>query len=642
MYTLASPSRVLHLLLFFLVGAHGAFDLTLLITREVRGAAFPVDSANGQCSAADVSSCSCFGGAARRRAYMGPYTSEKRVALDTGSYFSGGGRFYAAYNGSASGDFFADSGYAAYGLTYRDFNAGAGLSALASYLYHIRNSAGAADLVMPPATVTNLNEANLPELNGLVSDYTLVPLGVDGTDHTINHTMAVLSLTDPTHLAATQPVVAAQLLPFSRALAVTVYTLQSLAVVPSVIVVLVTDMPISAAELAAAGSMRAAKTAALADLVRAAIGVDVFILGAFDVEPSYPHLMRNWANEDVLIVPAASAVYGTSFASAAFGTVIQELKVQLSTTGKLVTTAGAYGSSPIELNCSSDEHAATKTTLLSREAGAGAKLNKVVGSLATAADSLFGTSYVAAGDGASTCASGARVVLPPSTAPVCGCRVDACGQGVLVADAYASVASADFALLNAGALKSGASLAKGSVTLGAVTSLLPFTAEVVRLTLPGSVVKLALAHGLSHMNLTDAATSPSGRFLQVSSNLKYEWFFKASAPTLSLVYVQDPSEGGSERWVRLNETNMYTVATNAFVAGGGDGFAMLTGYPMVRLGVSDVEAVVAWLGAKSGASAGGAVVPDSTIRIRQLPNRMVLQVTAMDPPIEPPDGPAPP
>ena len=514
----ATPYQALPLL-FFVAGAHGALDLTLVITREVRGAAFPVDSSNGQCAAADVSSCTCFGGAARRRAYLGPltgtpYTSEKRVALDTGSYFSAGGHFYAAYNGSASGDFFADSGYAAYGLSYRDFNAGAGLSDLANYLYHIRNAAGTAGLTVPPATVTNLNETAGTELAGLVSDFTLVPLGVDDADHTINHTMAVLSLTDPTHLAATQPVAAARLLPFARALSVTVFKIKSLPVVPSVIVVMVTDLPISAAQLAAAGSMRAAKTAALTDLARAAIGVDVFILGASDVDVDYPYLMKNWAGDDVLIVPAASAVYGTRFTSATFGTVIQELTMQLTTAGKLVTTAGSVTSNAIELNCSSDEHATTKAALLSWEAGASTKLGEVLGTLMISHHHIFTNE-----GGSRPC----RITLPSSgSSKVCGCRVDACAQGALLADAYQAGASADFALINSGSLKTGASLAAGSVTLAAVTSLLPFTDEVVRHRLPGSVVKQALAHGLSRMSLADAASNPSGRFLQVSSNLKYE------------------------------------------------------------------------------------------------------------------------
>ena len=415
----ATPYQALPLL-FFVAGAHGALDLTLVITREVRGAAFPVDSSNGQCAAADVSSCTCFGGAARRRAYLGPltgtpYTSEKRVALDTGSYFSAGGHFYAAYNGSASGDFFADSGYAAYGLSYRDFNAGAGLSDLANYLYHIRNAAGTAGLTVPPATVTNLNETAGTELAGLVSDFTLVPLGVDDADHTINHTMAVLSLTDPTHLAATQPVAAARLLPFARALSVTVFKIKSLPVVPSVIVVMVTDLPTSAAQLAAAGSMRAAKTAALTDLARAAIGVDVFILGASDVDVDYPYLMKNWAGDDVLIVPAASAVYGTRFTSATFGTVIQELTMQLTTAGKLVTTAGSVTSNAIELNCSSDEHATTKAALLSWEAGASTKLGEVLGTLMISHHHIFTNE-----GGSRPC----RITLPSSgSSKVCGCRV---------------------------------------------------------------------------------------------------------------------------------------------------------------------------------------------------------------------------
>ena len=270
----------LHLLLLA-AGTHGAFDLTLRITREVRGAALPVDPLNAPC--ADVSSCDCFGGAHRRRAYMGPLPAGT-VALDTGSYFSGGGRFYAAYDGLTLGDFFADCRYTGFGLTYRDFNVGSGSADLANYLNHV--SGADPRTTVPTATVTNLMDATGTELDGLVSDYTLVTLGADDADGGVTHKMAVLSLTDPTHLVATQPATAARLLPFERALSVTVHKLKSLADVPTVIAVMVTDIPISAEELTAAGSMRAAKTAALVTLVRGAIGVDLFILGAFDVDPA--------------------------------------------------------------------------------------------------------------------------------------------------------------------------------------------------------------------------------------------------------------------------------------------------------------------------------------------------------------------
>ena len=152
----------------------------------------------------------------------------------------------------------------------------------------------------------------------------------------------------------------------------------------------------------------------------------------------------------------------------------------------------------------------------------------------------------------------------------------------------------------------------------------------MRLNISGSVIKAALAHGISRMALSDAATSPSGRFLQVSSNVKYEWYFKAGVPTLSTVYENALTASGlvwSMDWVRLDEARVYTVATNAFVASGGDDFSLFSDLHMERLGVSDVEAAVSYLAANGfdiGAFDIGAF--DPTDRIRQLPDRLVLQV----------------
>ena len=239
------------------------------------------------------------------------------------------------------------------------------------------------------------------------------------------------------------------------------------------------------------------------------------------------------------------------------------------------------------------------------------------------------------------CATGSsyRVNLPSSADAQCGCRVDACGQGALVADAYQHAASAELAFFNAGALKPRASLAS-SVTLGDLYELLPFTDEVVRLNISGSVIKAALAHGISRMALSDAAANPSGRFLQVSSNVKYEWYFKAGVPTLSLVYIaanaKDPSiDPSALQWVRLDESRAYTVATNAFVVGGGDGFSLFADLPLERLGVSDVEAAVGYFAANNGGTHATSSAYDAMDLIRQLPDRLVLEVRLLPPPAQP-------
>ena len=73
------------------VFVHGAsYDLDILFTREVRGAAYPVNKWNTQCTAAAVNQtpCKCFGGAARRNAVL-QEAGEDAIRLDLGGYASG-------------------------------------------------------------------------------------------------------------------------------------------------------------------------------------------------------------------------------------------------------------------------------------------------------------------------------------------------------------------------------------------------------------------------------------------------------------------------------------------------------------------------------------------------------------------------
>ena len=69
----------------------GDFQVDLLITREVRGAVWPLNKYNSPCSTDNVNAtpCNCFGGASRRQAVFS--NAPEHVSIDTGSYFSGSG-----------------------------------------------------------------------------------------------------------------------------------------------------------------------------------------------------------------------------------------------------------------------------------------------------------------------------------------------------------------------------------------------------------------------------------------------------------------------------------------------------------------------------------------------------------------------
>jgi len=132
----------------------GDFQVDLLITREVRGAVWPLNRWNSPCSTDDVSAtpCNCFGGASRRQAVFS--NAPEHVSIDTGSYFSGSGcarpplpitqrpapnralvseppyhrmdrLYFPVFRGNVSAEYFAAAGYKAWTLSYRDFAAGA-------------------------------------------------------------------------------------------------------------------------------------------------------------------------------------------------------------------------------------------------------------------------------------------------------------------------------------------------------------------------------------------------------------------------------------------------------------------------------------------------------------------------------------
>eukprot|EP00966_Prymnesium_polylepis_P303662 7014596-Prymnesium_polylepis.1 len=96
--------------------ATGAFSINLRVTQGIQGASFLVDRWGTKCSgdALNATPCSCFGGAARRHAFLAggrETTSLDVVTLDAGEHFSGSGLFFPALRGNASGAFFAATHY---------------------------------------------------------------------------------------------------------------------------------------------------------------------------------------------------------------------------------------------------------------------------------------------------------------------------------------------------------------------------------------------------------------------------------------------------------------------------------------------------------------------------------------------------
>jgi 5'-nucleotidase/UDP-sugar diphosphatase len=142
------------------------------------------------------------------------------------------------------------------------------------------------------------------------------------------------------------------------------------------------------------------------------------------------------------------------------------------------------------------------------------------------------------------------------------CRAMECSMGNLVADAMlARVADqgADIAIANGGGLR--ASIEAGEITMGEVVTVLPFSNTLATVDISGGEVIEALENGVSDVE------GGAGRFPQVAG---LHFSFDLSQPVgdrISDVMVEEDGE-----WVPIDEEATYTVVTNNYMRGGGDGY----------------------------------------------------------------------
>ncbi|MGE5586143.1 MAG: bifunctional metallophosphatase/5'-nucleotidase [Bacillota bacterium] len=136
--------------------------------------------------------------------------------------------------------------------------------------------------------------------------------------------------------------------------------------------------------------------------------------------------------------------------------------------------------------------------------------------------------------------------------------------GNLIADMMREAGQADIALTNGGGIR--ASIDKGPITVGEIFTTLPFDNTLVVLEVSGADIKAALERSVS------AYPKELGAFLQVSG----------------LTFEFDPSGAAGERVTAatvhgapLDPKRLYKVATNDFMAAGGDGYEMLKGAKVV-------------------------------------------------------------
>lgn len=132
--------------------------------------------------------------------------------------------------------------------------------------------------------------------------------------------------------------------------------------------------------------------------------------------------------------------------------------------------------------------------------------------------------------------------------------------GNLFADAMRAAVGADVAITNGGGIRADREYAAGTVlTRADIFAELPFGNKTVKLELTGAQLKDALTNGFSQ------ADAGAGRFPQVSGlAVEVDLSRRPSDRVLSV------SVGGKP----LDPAATYTVATNDFMAGGGDGYTV--------------------------------------------------------------------
>ena len=149
--------------------------------------------------------------------------------------------------------------------------------------------------------------------------------------------------------------------------------------------------------------------------------------------------------------------------------------------------------------------------------------------------------------------------------------------GNLVADAIRYVTNADIALHNSGGIR--ADLPAGDITKRDIVSILPFNNYVVVLELTPSQLMEVLEHSVS-------AVPGNGRFMQVAG----------------VSFHFDPEQPEGYRVFRvvvngraLENFSTVTVATNNFVASGGDGFTTFVGLEVLSEAANLDEVLIAYM-----------------------------------------------
>jgi 2',3'-cyclic-nucleotide 2'-phosphodiesterase/3'-nucleotidase/5'-nucleotidase len=155
---------------------------------------------------------------------------------------------------------------------------------------------------------------------------------------------------------------------------------------------------------------------------------------------------------------------------------------------------------------------------------------------------------------------------------------DEYGLGRLIADAQRSAGRADVAIMNNGGIR--ADLPEGTINWGQLYQVQPFTNRLVRLTVKGEVLQAALEQCVA------------GREGLPGCHISgVEVWFDARKPVGRRIGRVRLEDGNG-----IDKNRTYTLTLSDFMATGGSGFGMLVGHPSQDLDITDIDALIRYLG----------------------------------------------
>jgi 5'-nucleotidase / UDP-sugar diphosphatase len=144
--------------------------------------------------------------------------------------------------------------------------------------------------------------------------------------------------------------------------------------------------------------------------------------------------------------------------------------------------------------------------------------------------------------------------------------------GNFLTDEMRAFHDADIAVQNSGGIRANRVFPDAEVTRRDIAEILPFANHLVKAEISGEAILAALEHSVSGWG------DGNGRFLQVSG---LSFTFDVSQPAGSRVVSADI--GGE----RLDPARTYTMATNDFTLGGGDGYTMFANETVTLVGANE-------------------------------------------------------